>query len=127
MPDDDDYYITFGFGYTKSYHASFGLIQETEIFVPKDESVKINTIKLKNMIDKKRKLKLVYYIKPVLGEDEIKTSGYIDLNLDSEKNILYVKNIYGDTLSKNVYVTSSEKIKSYTGNKLSFIRKWRFN
>lgn len=126
MPDEEDYYMTFGFGYAKGYHANLGLIQETEIFVPKDKSAKVNIIRLKNTLSEKRKLKFVYYIKPTLGEDEIKTNGYIDLEFDKDKNILFAKNIYGDGLSKTVYVSSNEKIKSYTGNALSFIRKWRF-
>lgn len=120
MPDDNDYYTIFGLGYVKTYHSSLGLIQESEIFVPEKDSIKVNIIRLKNTLSEKRKIKLVYYIKPVLGEDETKTSGYINLELDRDKNVVYAKNIYGETLSKNVYVSSSEKIMSYTGNNLSF-------
>ena len=119
MPDEEDYYVYYGFGYAKYYHASLGIIQETEIFVPNKDSIKINIVRLKNTTSEKRKLKLVYYIKPVLGEDETKTDGYIDLKF--EENILYAKNIYGEGLSKLVYVSSSEKIISYTGNNLSFV------
>lgn len=127
MPDNEDYYVTFGLGYVKTYHASIGLIQEDEIFVPKEECVKTNIIRLKNTLSEKRKLKLVYYVKPVLGEDETKTNGYIDLEFEKDKNVLFAKNMYGEGLSKNVYISSSEKISSYTGNNLSFVRKgWRF-
>ncbi|MCI8397617.1 MAG: hypothetical protein HFJ52_08500 [Clostridia bacterium] len=121
IPDKEDYYTFYGFGYVKNYHTSLGIIQETETFVPKEDSIKVNIIKLKNTLSEKRRLNLVYYIKPVLGEDETKSDGYIDLKLDKDKNILFAKNIYGETLSKNVYILSSEKITSYTGNKLSFI------
>lgn len=65
-PDDNDYYVIYGFGYAKFYHASLGIIQETEVFVPKEDSIKINLIRLKNTTSEKRHLKLVYYIKPVL-------------------------------------------------------------
>lgn len=123
MEDDEDYYTFFGFGYVRNYHASLGIIQETETFVPKEDSLKINIIRFKNTLSEKRKLKAVYYIKPVLGEDETKTSGYIDLKFDEDKNVLFAKNMYGEGISKNVYVSSSEKILSYTGNKLSFIGK----
>lgn len=118
-PDDEDYYITHGFGYSKFYHASLGIIQELEVFVPTFDSVKVNILRFKNTTSEKRKLKLVYYVKPVLGEDETKTDGYIDLKFID--NVIYAKNIYGEGLSKNVYLTSSEKISSYTGNKRSFI------
>lgn len=121
MPDNEDYYVTYGFGYAKYYHSSLGIIQEAEVFVPLDDSVKVNIIRLKNTTSEKRKLKLVYYIKPVLGEDETKTNGYINLKL--KDNVIYANNIYGNGLSKNVFVSSSEKISSYTGNKLFFIGK----
>ncbi len=119
MPDDNDYYITYGFGYAKYYHASLGIIQESEVFVPKEDSIKINIIRFKNTTSEKRKLKLIYYIKSVLGEDEIKTNGYIDLEF--ENNIIFAKNTINDGFSETVYVSSNERILSYTGNKMSFI------
>lgn len=119
MPDDEDYYITYGFGYAKYFHASLGIIQEDEVFVPVQNNVKINILKLKNLTPEKRKLKLIYYIKPVLGEDETKTDGYIDLRFAD--NAIYAKNIYGEGLSKTVYISTSERITSFTGNKREFI------
>ena len=108
MPDSEDYYITYGFGYAKYYHASLGIIQENEIFVPKEDSIKINMIRLKNTSSEKRKLKLVYYVKPVLGEDETKSSGYIDLKF--KDNVINARNVYGEGLSKNVFIHIQEII-----------------
>ena len=96
MKDEEDIYVTYGFGYVKLNHASLGLTQEDEIFVPLKDSLKINLIRFKNTLSEKRNIKILYYLKPVLGEDETKTNGYIDLKLDRDKNILYAKNIYGD-------------------------------
>lgn len=119
MPDDEDYYSIFGFGYSKFYHASYGVIQELEVFVPTSDSVKVSIARFKNTTSEKRKFKFVYYVKPVLGEDETKTSGYIDLKLDG--NVLFAKNVYSESLSRCVYIGASEKITSYTGNNLSFV------
>lgn len=121
MPDGEEYYTIFGFGYAKSYHASLGIIQESETFVPNEDSIKVNIIRLKNTLSEKRKLKLIYYIKPVLGEDETKSSGYINLSFLPENNLITCKNIYGEDLSKLVYVSTSERIKSFTGNDLGFM------
>ena len=118
-PDDEDYYVIHGFGYSKFYHSCLGIIQEANVFVPKDNNIKINILRLKNTMPEKRNLKLIYYVKTVLGEDETKTDGYIDLKFDD--NIIYAKNIYGNEISKIVYVSSSERISSYTGNKQEFI------
>ena len=118
---NNDYYIIYGFGYAKYIHSDFGVIQEDEIFVPRVDSAKINIIKLKNTLPNKKKLKLFYYIKPVLGEDEIKTNGYIDLQFNKNSNIVFCKNLYGEDFSKTFYISSSEKIVSYTGSKDEFI------
>ncbi len=119
--DENDYYITFGFGYTKYEHSCFGIVQKQEIFVPKDDSVKCNIITLKNNMPNKRNLKLVYYIKPVLGEDEYKTNNYINLTYNENTNCIFANNLYGNGIAKTVYISSSEKISSYTGNKDEFI------
>lgn len=123
IPDDEDYYTFFGFGYVKSFHASLGLIQENEVFVPKEDSAKVNIIRLKNILSDKRRLKLVYYIRPVLGEDELKSNGFIEVSLNRDKNFVCVKNLYGDGIVKTMYISCSEKILSFTGNNLSFVRK----
>ena len=121
-PDDNKYNIEYGFGYAKYKHNSFGIKQEMNIHVPTNEKVKINTIKLQNTLPKKRDIKLVYYIKPVMGEDETKTNLHIETNFDKQSNVVYAKNVYSDDFeNKVVYVTSSEKIKSYTGDKKEFI------
>ena len=123
-PDDKNYNAIFGFGYAKYIHSSDDIIQELEVFVAEKDSAKINILTLKNNAPKKKKLKIVYYIKPVLGEDEIKSDGYIKLQFEENSNILFAKNLYNiNEFNDIVYITSSEKIKSFTGNKKNFFGK----
>ncbi len=122
--DDEEYYMTYGFGYAKFLAMRMGLLQEQETFVPVNDNVKVNILRLKNTTKENKDLQLVYYINPVLGEDEIKTNGYINIDYDKNSNIIYAKNLYAsDMKNQDVYISSSEKIKSYTGNKKSFIGK----
>lgn len=117
-----DSYITYGFGYVSFKSIQNNVIQELNIFVPKKDNIKINMLKLKNLEPNKRKLKLIYYIKPVFGEDEIKTNGYIEVSKDN--NLVIARNLYKDSFKNNIaFVGSSEEIKSYTGNKDFFIGK----
>ena len=119
--DDKSYNAIFGFGYAKFIHSSNDLLQELEVFVPKDENVKINILTLKNNAPKKKKIKIIYYIKPVIGEDEIKSNGNIKLQFEENSNMIVAKNLYKTEEFENiVYVSSSEKIKSFTGDKKSF-------
>ena len=115
-------YITYGFGYVKYKSVQNNILQELNIFVPEKDNIKINILNLKNLEPNKRKLKLIYYIKPVFGEDEIKTNGYIEISKDS--NIVIARNLYKDSFKNNIaFLSSNEKIKSYTGNKKFFIGK----
>ena len=118
--DEEETYLRYGFGYVNLKTIKNNISHELNIFVPQKDNVKINILKLKNLEPNRRKLKLFYYIKPVLGEDEIKTNGYIEVL--KEGNLIKVKNLYQDNFKENItFVSSSEKIKSYTGNKNSFI------
>ena len=59
-------YITYGAGYINFKSIQNNIEQELDIYVPRNDNIKINMLKLKNLEPNKRKLKLVYYIKPVL-------------------------------------------------------------
>ena len=123
-PDNNDYYITYGFGYSKYLHSSNGILQNLKIFVPKEDSSKVQILHLENKLAKKKELKIVYYVKPVLDEDEIKSNGYIDLKYDNKTNILTLENQAKEKNNRSImYITCSEKIESYTGNKEFFIVK----
>lgn len=114
------YYITHGFGYSIFKNTNNNFMQELTIFVPNEESVKINYFNIKNQINEKRKLKLLIYIKPVLGEDEILSNG--NIYVQKEDNIIYVRNLLADPEFKNrtMFVTSNEKILSFTGEREDF-------
>ncbi len=122
--DEEDYYITYGFGYTKFQNIRYGLLQEQETFVPIEDSIKVSLLRFKNILPEKRELKIVYYLKPVLGEDSLKSDGYIHLQFDQDKNMVYANNQYmQDLQASKLYVSSSLNIKTYTGNKRKFIGK----
>ena len=121
-PDDRNYNIVYGFGYCKYIHSSCGVEQELNIFVPREDSCKIGILTLRNTTPNHKKFKLYYYIKPVLEEDEIKSNGYIKANFDRNNNVITLKNLYRNDLENTeVYVSSSEKIKSFTSDKHFFL------
>ena len=122
MPDDKNYSIIYGFGYSKFLHKSDGIEQELEVFVPEEDSCKVSILRLKNTTPNRKKIKLYYYIKPVIGEDEIKTNGYITIDYDKNNNIICARNLYKSEFEKTkIYVSCSEEIQSYTGDKNFFL------
>ena len=121
-PDNNDYYITYGFGYSKYMHTSNGILQELKMFVPKEDSIKVQILHLENKLAKRKEIKLIYCVKPVLDEDEIRANGYIDLKYNSNINVLTLQNQTKEENNRTImYISCSEKISSYTGNKASFI------
>ena len=121
IEDNNDYFIDYGFGYAKYCHTSDGIIQENQVFVPKEDSLKINLISLKNTTDEIKKLSIFYYAKIVLGEDELQSNGKIEVKKDG--NIVYGINRFENLVNKICYLSSDVEINSYTGCKQSFIGK----
>lgn len=121
MPDENDYFVTHGLGYTIYNHTSSGIQQSLTVFVPKDENLKINLLELKNLEAKKKNLRLIYYIKPVLGEDEALSNGHINVKFDENSNMIYAKNLSNLDFNEILYISSSEKIKSFTKSRSFFI------
>lgn len=101
VPDDNPYYVTYGFGYAKYTHISNGLKQNVDIFVPMNENVKVQVLTLENTQVKKKEVKIVYYLKPVLDEDEIKSNGYNKLDYNNKFNTIFIQNITKPANSNN--------------------------
>ena len=123
MPDSKDYNIKYGFGYSIYEHESEDVKQKVTMFVPTKENMKISLLELKNTNSKKKKLNLVYYMKPVLGEDEEKTKEKLELTFNENNNMIFLENKINLEFEEIMYVATSEKINSYTGNKKSFFGK----
>ena len=121
IADEGNYYIEHGFGYSCFYHDIDGIEQKNTVFVPLNDNVKVNILELQNKDKSVKNLNLYYYIKPVIGEDEIKTNTNIDVF--KEQNIVYANNMYGlvEGFNDFAYVTCSEEINSYTGQKDMFL------
>ena len=121
LPEDDgEHYIKFGLGYAKYMHYFNSIEQCIDVFVPQDESVKINVITLKNLLPQKRKIKIIFYLKLVLDEDEFKSSNFIYYDFNKPMNCIFVNNKINNQFVYNTFISSSEKICGYTGCKKSF-------
>lgn len=112
--------VTHGIGYTKFHHHSQGIEQELTVFVPLDDKVKINLIRLKNDTSEDRKISLYYYIRPVLGVSDEETEMLLETEI--KENIFLVKNSTNSEFKgSTLFVGSSEMVKSYTGDRKEFL------
>lgn len=121
IANNNYYYIIHGFGYTKIKNTNDNFSQEMEIFVPNEDSLKVCKFRIKNLINEQRNLKIVMYIKTVLGEDESLTNK--NLSVKKVKNTIQIKNMFTENCFKNriMFIIPSIKINSFTGNKDNFI------
>ncbi|MFA5575677.1 MAG: glucoamylase family protein [Tissierellaceae bacterium] len=118
---EEDYIISYGKGYVNFEHNSHDLEQELTIFVPREEKVKINLIKLKNTADRERKLKIYYYIRPVIGVTDEETQLFLESSMD-QGEIFTVENTSNSEFEgSSIFISSSKKINSYTGDRLEFL------
>ncbi|MFZ7134368.1 MAG: GH36-type glycosyl hydrolase domain-containing protein [Eubacteriales bacterium] len=116
------YTIRHGMGYTVFSHLCQGLSQELTMFVPEVDPLKVNIIKIKNQSQGKRKLCLIYYVRPVLGVIEYVTQQHVITKFYDEINTLTMVNPFNNEYNHKIaFVSSSETIRSYTGNRHEFL------
>ena len=106
MPDNHNYYIYYGFGYANFVHTSNNLEQKMTVFVPTEDSLKINYLTLKNTSLEKKNVKIIYDVDFLMGEKE---NRFVNYNFKENLNMLLVKNNVNPNYYS--YITSNEKIK----------------
>ena len=120
IPNMNYYYTIHGFGYTKYKNVNDNIKQEVSVFVPNEEPLKIMKFKISNLVNENKNIKLLVYVKPVLGEDEFLTQG--NIFLEKNNNCLIVKNAFRDEAfkEKKMFISSNLQINSFTGEKNDF-------
>ena len=119
--------VLYGFGYANYQNSSNGINQEINMFVPNEDNIKILLMNIKNMEPKKRKVRMYYYAKLVMGEDSLRNNRNINIKFYENNNILILKNKTNTDYKNCVYFSCSEKIKSFTGNRDFFIGNGNIN
>ena len=105
LADEGNYHIIYGFGYSTFKHIYKDIEEELTIFVPVNDSLKINIISLKNTSLKKKKITIYYNADFILGE---RKNRFINYKFKENYNLLLVKN----NINPNyyAYITSNETI-----------------
>ena len=116
------YTIGHGLGYSRFLHKGNGIDQELTVYVAKEDSIKINLLKLKNPGKEKRNLSLIYFIRPVMGISDEITQQYIVTDLDKQGRGILIRNPYNADFKGRIgFVSTSEKIHSFTCDRREFV------
>lgn len=119
---NESYIVKHGMGYSIFEHISNGIAQELTVFVPQEDPIKVNLLKLKNVSKETRKLTLTYYLRPVLGVSDQITKNHLITSYNDKIDSILVKNPYNiDFPNRLVFATTSERVLSYTGDRREFI------
>lgn len=89
---DAPYTIRHGQGYSVFEHTGFGIQTELTLFVPKDETVKISLLRIKNLTKRRRKISVVSYTEWVLGTRREKTSPHVICEVDQKSGVISARN-----------------------------------
>ncbi|WP_300383855.1 glucoamylase family protein [Clostridium sp.] len=119
--DGGEYTIKHSFGYSTFTHESYDIEGELKTFAALEEKVKITTVKLKNLSNKKRNLSLYYYAQLVLGVYNYSSAKYVTTEI--KDNYIYGVNPYSKYFGKlKAYLSIlGGENQSFTGDRTSFI------
>ena len=110
---------THGFGYSILESETEELAHEITEFVPVEGTVKVFIMKLTNKLKEEQKVDINFWINPILGNFEEKTSRHILTEFMGDDNYLKLRNVYSINYSDvNVYLSSSLPISSCTLDKI---------
>lgn len=101
---DENYNLEYGFGYSKVLQEDHYINKEMDIFIPRDDNVKIQKITLENKYSKSQECVIEYKLEPVLGVAKETNTTYI---LCREKDgVMEFKNPYSIEFSDCIVFTT---------------------
>jgi N,N'-diacetylchitobiose phosphorylase len=130
VPGDGAYEAAHGFGYTRFLHEGQGLRQETTMFVPRHDPVKIVRLRLTNTGDSPRRVSAFSYAQLVLGGLPQETAATIRTRWDDAAAALLATNPDRGEFSQRAAfagsVTASERDEavSWTADRTAFLGRY---
>ncbi len=118
----DPYTIKHKPGATSYHHESHGIKQQLEVFVPKNDPVKVMLLTLKNRSRHKRSLSVTFYAEWVLGVQRESTKHFINVSLNRDTEAIFAKNTYNEEFSNRVaFIGCSNSVVWASGNRTRFL------
>ena len=119
---ESPYIIRHGQGYTVFEHTDHGIQHSLTLFIPKDNSVKISLLKIKNLTNRTRKISLTSYTEWVLGSQREKTAPYLVCDVDQECGAIFARNPHDNEFSSKVsFADLNANIRTFTCSRKEFL------
>jgi len=119
------YRVHHGAGYTCYVHHSHQLEQETRVFVPPDDTVKIIRLQLKNHAAHRRRITATYYAEWVLGSQRSQTQPHIMTEYDLRLKAIFADCAWNPDFAACVaFLSASHATHSFTCDRKEFLGRY---
>jgi cyclic beta-1,2-glucan glucanotransferase len=116
------YVIRHGFGYSTFEHAEYGIVSELTVYVPLDASVKIATLKIRNVSQRQRRLSVTGFWEWALGDSRQRNMLYVQTEVDGKTGALLARNFYNADFSEWIaFVDADDGTRTLTGDRNEFL------
>ncbi len=114
--------VRHGAGYTRYLRQCHGLDQELTVFVPPDAPLKVVRLRVKNTLDRHRRLTATYYAEWVLGTLREQQQAYITSELVETHACLLARCSWKPEVADRVaFLASSLKVHGFTADRTEFL------
>jgi cyclic beta-1,2-glucan synthetase len=96
------YTVRHGQGYTCYEHVYDGIESMLTLFVPRDDSVKVSRLTLRNTSDERRQLTVTLYVEWVLGENRSRTQSHVITSRDPGTGAMLARNAFRQSFGDRV-------------------------
>lgn len=120
--DSGTYVVRHGKGLTRFEHASHGIEQRIEWFVPPEEPVRIVRLRLRNVSGRPRKLTVTQFVEWVLGSSRSQAQQLVVTWFDAEHAILTAHNHFNmDFPGRAAFLATDRELHSWTASRTEFV------
>lgn len=119
---EQPYVVRHGQGYSIFEHTDHGIEHTLKVFVPRDDTLKISLLTLKNKTKLKRTLSITSYIEWVLGTRREKTAANLICDIDAESGAVFAKNPHDNEFAHKIaFADISATDRTFTCSRKEFL------
>ena len=116
-------YVTrHGFGYSVFEHTERGIRSELWVYVAMDAAVKFAVLKVRNELERPRRLSATGYVEWVLGDLRSKSAMHVITEIDPDSGALFARNPYNTEFrNRTAFFDVDDTMRTVSGDRTEFI------
>ena len=116
------YSVRHGQGYSIFEHTAHGVSLELEQYVPREDSIKISRLKIRNLSTRSRHLSVTAYVEWVLGTSRGASAPFVVTEMDFDTRAMLARNLFNAEYGNRVaFADLNGRQLSWTGDRTDFL------